>query len=122
MVLKVFPKWDFLGLLICCSQKKSDQETLKIPFVAISFKSSLRLTGLKLKNMCSKPDNTGSDPGGAALGAEGPPPPPPLQIREIHKFAGYRLETSLLQFIEETTTPTIAINVRPLYIQLAPSL
>ena len=26
--------------------KNSDQETLKIPFVAISFKSSLRLTGL----------------------------------------------------------------------------
>ena len=47
MVLKVFPKWDFLGLLISCSPKNSDQETLKIPFVAISFKSSLRLTGLK---------------------------------------------------------------------------
>ena len=46
MVLKVFSKWDFLGLLICCLQKNSDQETLKIPFVAISFKSSLRLTGL----------------------------------------------------------------------------
>ena len=26
--------------------KKSDQETLKIPFVAISFKSNLRMTGL----------------------------------------------------------------------------
>ena len=46
MVLKVFPKGDFLGLLICCSQKNSDQETLKIPFVAISFKSNLRMTGL----------------------------------------------------------------------------
>ena len=46
MVLKVFPKGDFLGLLICCSQKKSDQVTLKIPFVAISFKSNLRMTGL----------------------------------------------------------------------------
>ena len=46
MVLKVFPKGDFLGLLICCSQKNSDQETLKIPFVAISFNSNLRLTGL----------------------------------------------------------------------------
>ena len=46
MVLKVFPKGDFLGLLICCSQKNSDQETLKIPFVAISFKSNFRLTGL----------------------------------------------------------------------------
>ena len=47
MVLKVFPKGDFLGLLICCSQKNSDQETLKIPFVAISFNSNLRLTGLE---------------------------------------------------------------------------
>ena len=46
MVLKVFPKGDFLGLLICCSQKFSDQETLKIPFLAISFMSNLRLTGL----------------------------------------------------------------------------
>ena len=46
MVLKVFPKGDFLGLLICCSPKNSDQETLKIPFLAISFKSNLRLTGL----------------------------------------------------------------------------
>ena len=46
MVLKVFPKGDFLGLLICCSQKKSDQETRKIPFVATSFKSNLRMTGL----------------------------------------------------------------------------
>ena len=46
MVLKVFPKGDFLGLLICCSQTNSDQETLKIPFVAISFNSNLRLTGL----------------------------------------------------------------------------
>ena len=46
MVLKVFPKGDFLGLLICCSQKNSDQVTLKIPFVAISFKSNLRMTGL----------------------------------------------------------------------------
>ena len=46
MVLKVFPKGGFLGLLICCSQKNSDQETLKIPFVAISFNSNLRLTGL----------------------------------------------------------------------------
>ena len=46
MVLKVFPKGDFLGLLICCSQKNSDQLTLKIPFVAISFKSNLRMTGL----------------------------------------------------------------------------
>ena len=46
MVLKVFSKGDFLGLLICCSQKNSDQETLKIPFVAISFKSNLRMTGL----------------------------------------------------------------------------
>ena len=36
MVLKVFPKGDFLGLLICCSQKNSDQVTLKIPLVAIS--------------------------------------------------------------------------------------
>ena len=42
----MFPKGDFLGLLICCSQKNSDQETLKIPFVAISFKSNLRMTGL----------------------------------------------------------------------------
>ena len=49
MVLKVFPKGDFLGLLICCSQKNSDQETLKIPFVAISFKSNLRMTGLILR-------------------------------------------------------------------------
>ena len=48
MVLKVFPNGDFLGLLICFSQKNSDQETLKIPFVAISFKSNLRMTGLKL--------------------------------------------------------------------------
>ena len=48
MVLKVFPKGDFLGLLICCSQKNSDQVTLKIPFVAISFKSNLRMTGLCL--------------------------------------------------------------------------
>ena len=47
MVLKVFPKGDFLGLLICCSQKNSDQVTLKIPFVAISFKSNLRMTGLE---------------------------------------------------------------------------
>ena len=39
---------DFLGLLICCSQKISDQETLKIPLVAISFKSNLRLTGLAI--------------------------------------------------------------------------
>ena len=39
----MFPKGDFLGLLICCSQKNSDQETLKIPFVAISFKSNLRM-------------------------------------------------------------------------------
>ena len=46
MVLEVFPKGDFLGLLICCSQKNSDQVTLKIPFVAISFKSNLRMTGL----------------------------------------------------------------------------
>ena len=50
MVLKVFPKGDFLGLLICCSQKNSDRETLKIPFVAISFKSNLRMTGLPLNN------------------------------------------------------------------------
>ena len=49
MVLKVFPKEDFLGLLICCSQKNSDQETLKIPFVAISFKSNLRMTGLVVR-------------------------------------------------------------------------
>ena len=51
MVLKVFPKGDFLGLLICCSQKNSDQETLKIPFVAISFKSNLRMTGLLVEPM-----------------------------------------------------------------------
>ena len=50
MVLKVFPKGDFLGLLICCSQNNSDQVTLKIPFVAISFKSNLRMTGLMGKN------------------------------------------------------------------------
>ena len=49
MVLKVFPKGDFLGLLICCSQNNSDQETLKIPFVAISFKSNLRMTGLVVR-------------------------------------------------------------------------
>ena len=49
MVLKVFPKGDFLGLLICCSQKNSDQETLKIPFVVISFKSNLRMTGLVVR-------------------------------------------------------------------------
>ena len=54
MVLKVFPKGDFLGLLICCSQKNSDQVTLKIPFVAISFKSNLRMTGLKSdSSVCS---------------------------------------------------------------------
>ena len=46
MVWEVFPKGDFLGLLICCSQKNSNQVTLKIPFVAISFKSNLRMTGL----------------------------------------------------------------------------
>ena len=28
------------------TKKNSDQETLKIPFVAISFKSNLRMTGL----------------------------------------------------------------------------
>ena len=51
MVLKVFPKGDFLGLLICCSQKNSDQVTLKITFVAISFKSNLRMTGLVLEKI-----------------------------------------------------------------------
>ena len=55
MVLKVFPKGDFLGLLICCSQKNSDQVTLKIPFVAISFKSNLRMTGLISKcGLCAR--------------------------------------------------------------------
>ena len=33
VVLKLFPSGDFLGLLICCLQKCSDQGTLKIPFV-----------------------------------------------------------------------------------------
>ena len=55
MVLKVFPKGDFLGLLICCSQKNSDQVTLKIPFVAISFKSNLRMTGLVILHVKSTP-------------------------------------------------------------------
>ena len=54
MVLKVFPKGDFLGLLICCSQKNSDQVTLKIHFVAISFKSNLRMTGLYVGRGLSK--------------------------------------------------------------------
>ena len=36
--------------------KKSDQETLKIPFVAISFKSNLRMTGL-----LAGPRNVGVD-------------------------------------------------------------
>ena len=47
----MFPKGDFLGLSICCSQKNFDQETLKIPFVAISFKSNLRMTG-QIKEHC----------------------------------------------------------------------
>ena len=46
MVLKV----GFLRTFDMLFTKNSDQETLKIPFVAISFKSNLRMTGLILSS------------------------------------------------------------------------